>query len=47
MGVAPGEIVFLDDSLENVAGAASAGLQAVHVPRLEDVILALDRLLSA
>lgn len=31
MGVAPADILFLDDSAENVAGAAAAGLAAVHV----------------
>ena len=31
MGVAPADILFLDDSAENVAGAEAAGLTAVHV----------------
>lgn len=30
LGVAPGEIVFVDDRLENVAAAEGAGLAAVH-----------------
>ena len=31
LGVAPADILFLDDSAENVAGAQAAGLSAVHV----------------
>ena len=31
MGVTPADILFLDDSRENVEGAASAGMQTVHV----------------
>lgn len=33
IGVAPGRILFFDDSLENVEGARRAGMQAVHVTR--------------
>ena len=31
MGLRPADILFLDDSRENIRGAAAAGLQAVHV----------------
>lgn len=44
LGVAPSAIHFLDDHLENVEGARSAGLRASHTPKLEDVIAALDAL---
>ena len=30
MGYAPGEILFVDDTLENIEGATAAGLRAVH-----------------
>ena len=31
MGLAPGDIMFLDDSRENIDGAAAAGFQTLHV----------------
>ena len=37
MGFAPEEVLFLDDSLENVRGAEAVGLQAGHVKRHEDI----------
>lgn len=37
IGVPPGSILFFDDTLENVEGARSAGLQAVHVRSPSDV----------
>ncbi len=37
IGVTPGEILFFDDTLENVEGARRAGLQAVHVKGPQDV----------
>ncbi len=37
IGVAPREILFFDDTLENVHGAHAAGLAAVHVRSPEDV----------
>jgi putative hydrolase of the HAD superfamily len=37
IGVAPSRILFFDDSLANVEGAKSAGLQAVHVRGPDDV----------
>jgi len=37
IGVQPGEILFFDDTLENVDGARAAGLQAVHVKGPQDV----------
>jgi HAD superfamily hydrolase (TIGR01509 family) len=42
-GVALGSILFFDDTLENVQGAAAAGLQAVHVRSPADVKQALAR----
>ena len=41
IGVAPGKILFFDDTLENVEGARKAGLQAVHVKSPQDVANAL------
>ena len=37
IGAQPGEILFFDDTLENVDGARAAGLQAVHVKGPQDV----------
>jgi putative hydrolase of the HAD superfamily len=45
IGIAPGRILFFDDSAENVAGAKAAGLQAVHVRSTDDVSRALSGLL--
>lgn len=42
MGLAPADIVFLDDTLENVEGAADAGFNAVWVRSQNDVVRALD-----
>lgn len=44
LGIAPDRILFFDDTVENVAGARAAGLQAVHVRSPRDVEQALDRL---
>jgi len=41
IGVDPGSILFFDDMLENVEGARTAGLQAVHVRGAEDIRQAL------
>jgi FMN phosphatase YigB (HAD superfamily) len=41
IGVPLGAILFFDDTLENVEGARSAGLRAVHVKTPQDVKLAL------
>lgn len=41
IGVAPGAILFFDDTPHNVAGARDAGLQAVHVRSPADVAMAL------
>ena len=41
IGVAPGRILFFDDTLPNVEGARAAGLQAVHVRSPEDVARAV------
>jgi glucose-1-phosphatase len=45
MGVNANEILFFDDLLENVKGARTAGLQAVHVQTVEDTKKALESLL--
>ncbi len=37
IGVPADEVLFLDDTLENVQGAAAAGMQAVHAQRPEDI----------
>ena len=36
LGCEPGEILFFDDSPQNVEGARAAGMQAVHVTGFED-----------
>jgi glucose-1-phosphatase len=41
IGLAPGNILFFDDTEANVAGARAAGLKAVHVRSPEDVAAAL------
>ena len=41
IGVAPEDIVFLDDNAANVRGARAAGLVARHVPDPEATLLAL------
>jgi len=45
IGAAPGRILFFDDSAENVAGARTAGLQAVLVRSTDDVARALSGVL--
>ncbi len=45
IGWAPDDVVFLDDTRENVAGARQAGLQAHHVPTEADVVARLRQLL--
>lgn len=45
IGVAPGRILFFDDSKENVAGAHAAGLKAVLVRSSDDVADALSGLI--
>ena len=44
MDVAPENILFFDDSRENVAGALAIGMQAVHVASVADVERALASL---
>jgi glucose-1-phosphatase len=44
IGVPASRIVFFDDSAENIAGARSSGLQAVHVRSPDDVADALTAL---
>ncbi len=46
MGVAPADILFLDDSAENVDGARAAGLQAVHVTSEDVTRRAMDAVLQ-
>ncbi len=45
MGCAPGEIGFLDDNAENVAGARAAGLIAQRVASAADTLEAMDSML--
>lgn len=44
IGVPSGRILFFDDNAENIAGAQSCGLQAVHVTSSSDVASALASL---
>ncbi len=44
MGVTPSNILFLDDSRENIAGAQAAGLRAVHVTGPEVTLRVLNGL---
>lgn len=44
LGLEPGEILFFDDTAENVVGARRAGLQGVHVSGPADVGRALGNL---
>jgi putative hydrolase of the HAD superfamily len=45
MGYAPEQILFIDDTLENIEGARAAGLRAVQARGEEAVSRALDNLL--
>lgn len=45
MGFAPGDIVFVDDTRENVDGAIEAGMDARWVRSDDDVVRVLDALL--
>ena len=42
MGVAPSNVLFLDDSRENIDGAAAAGLRTVHVTGPEVTLRVLN-----
>ena len=44
MGVAPGRVLFFDDSAENVAGARGCGLVAVQVATAAEVDRVLDEI---
>lgn len=44
--VAPGEAVFVDDFLENVEGARSAGLHAIHFQGTSQALTVLRKLLN-
>ncbi len=41
MALPPAQILFIDDTLENVEGARAAGMRAVHVTSSAQVLLAL------
>jgi putative hydrolase of the HAD superfamily len=43
MGVQASEVLFFDDSVENVDGAVSAGMRGVVVESTRDVTAALGR----
>jgi HAD superfamily hydrolase (TIGR01509 family) len=43
-GFPPSAFIFFDDTLENVMGARTAGMQAVHVQSTDDVRIALYEL---
>ena len=45
MGHPPSQVLFLDDTQENVDGALEAGLDAVYTPNQEAVVAALKKLL--
>lgn len=47
MGIAPSRVLFLDDTLENVHGAAATGLSSVHVSSEDEVVAVLEALLDA
>ena len=47
IGVAPEDIVFLDDNAANVRGASAAGLVARHVPNAAATLAALHELMAA
>ena len=44
MGVTPEEVLFFDDTEENVIGARAAGLRAVLFRTVEDASAALARI---
>jgi len=46
LGVAPEEAVFIDDSPENVAGAAAVGIHAIRFTTREAVLKQLEQLLA-
>lgn len=46
IGVPAGQVIFLDDTRENIAGAEAAGLRAVHVQRSEDIFQLAQTLLG-
>ena len=46
-GVPASAFLFFDDTLENVMGARTAGMQAVHVQSTDDVRIALLKLTSS
>lgn len=44
IGLAPERILFLDDAEENIAGAQSIGMPAIHVHSSEDIARTIGRL---
>lgn len=42
LGVEVGELVFIDDSVENIEAAKQAGLQTIHFISNEDLINKLN-----
>jgi putative hydrolase of the HAD superfamily len=46
-GLPPSAFIFFDDTLENVVGARTAGMPAVHVQSTDDVRVALRKLTSS
>jgi FMN phosphatase YigB (HAD superfamily) len=47
MGAAPGEVIFVDDSPQHVAGAKEAGLNACHLADGVEVEALLSEVLKA
>jgi putative hydrolase of the HAD superfamily len=43
LGASPGEVVFLDDRPENVAGAEALGIRSVHFTGPDEARAALAR----
>jgi HAD superfamily hydrolase (TIGR01509 family) len=46
LGVSPGEAVFVDDFIENVEGARSVGMSAIHFRDPESALAELRSLLK-
>lgn len=47
MRQAPADVLFVDDSFENIEGAREAGLMAVHARGAHDVVAVLNRLFDS
>jgi putative hydrolase of the HAD superfamily len=46
IGVKPENILFFDDSLENIVGAKKVGMQTVHVKSPKDIEIGLKAFLA-